>query len=88
MKNPVDVTPGAADYRRAAALIAHYGRNDNPGIGEIMAETAETGRPLPLILALLAVFNEVIPEMRTPLGMNLLSDYVLRLAGMEAGEGE
>lgn len=73
----------AADLRRAAALIVHYGRNNEDGVKAIIAETSDAKRPVPLILALLTLTDQVVPALYTDLGMSLLSAHILKLAGIE-----
>lgn len=75
----------AGDYRRAAAAVAHYGQDNFAGINEVMREASEAGRGAQLLVAVLGLYDTIVPELHTPLGMDLLSSYVYRMAGMEQG---
>jgi hypothetical protein len=77
------ITLQPADHRRAAALIVHFGQGDTEGMAAIFREVNEDARLTELMLAVLSLYNEMVPEVRTQLGMSLLSSYVMRLAGME-----
>ncbi len=73
----------AEDQRRACALIAHFGRGNVDGIDAIIHETNQTGRLTELLIAVLHFYAEVVPELRTPAGLDLLTRHVLRLAALE-----
>lgn len=79
--NPADLTP--ADMRRASALVVHWARRDQEGVQAVLAETSEAGRAVSLILAVISMYDEIVPAIHTELGMSLLSHHVLRLAGMD-----
>ncbi|HWL99087.1 MAG TPA: hypothetical protein VNP20_17220 [Nocardioidaceae bacterium] len=70
-----------ADYRRAAALIIHFGRDDGAGVNAVLDEANEADRATELVVALLMTYNSIVPEVRTDLGMKLMTDYLLRIAG-------
>lgn len=73
----------AGDLRRAAALIVHYGRGNEDGVKALFAETSTVQRPVPLILAILALTDEIVPAIYSEAGMQIVSQHVIRLAGME-----
>ena len=84
MTNPKPpVTLEAGDLRRAAALTVHYGRSNEDGVKALFRETAEQGRVMQLILAMLALNDEVVPLLYTDAGLTILSAHVMRLAGLE-----
>jgi hypothetical protein len=73
-----------ADMRRAGALITHFGQGSDEGVNAILEEAVKAGRCLSLLLAVLAVYNELVPELRSEMGMQLMGSAVLKLAQMEA----
>ncbi len=84
-ENPAVLYP--ADYRRAAALIVHFQHGDTEGVAAVLGETSEDGRPVSLILAVLQVYAELVPELRSELGISLMTSSILRMAGMESDAG-
>lgn len=76
-----------ADARRAAAIITHFGRGEWPGVEAILREAGEVQRGTQLLLGVLALYDEIIPELRTEVGLSILSAHVVRLAGMEHDQG-
>jgi hypothetical protein len=83
---PEQITALAGDRRRAAAAVVHYAQHNLDGINEVLREAAEIDRVTPLILALLDVYDQMVPELRTDLGMSFLSSHIMRVAGMEQGQ--
>ena len=75
-----------ADLCRASALVAHFGRDDAEGVHAVLQETVDARRTTQLLLAVLDLYNQIVPELRTPLGMSLMSSHILRLAGLEEVE--
>lgn len=73
----------AADNRRAAAIVAHHGRGDMVGISAILCEVNDEHRPTELILAVLDLYQELVPAIHTPLGIQFLSSYLHKVAGLE-----
>lgn len=71
------------DCQRAAALVIHHARADLDGINAVLQEAAEADRATQLYLALLDLYQYLVPEVRTELGMKMLGDTVTRLAGMD-----
>lgn len=76
----------AADFRRAAALIAHFGRSNAEGIVAILHEVREPRDATALLFAVLSFYDEVVPLLHTEAGTAILSNHVVRLAGIEAEE--
>ena len=72
-----------SDHRRASALIVHHSRNDIDGINTTLEEAVNERRATQLVLSLLEVFSYLVPELRTELGIGLMSTHVIRLAGLE-----
>jgi hypothetical protein len=67
----------------AAALIAAFGEDHHDTATQTLKDTAEQQRGVQLILALLSIYHELVPELRTKLGMQLMSDYIMKLAAQE-----
>ena len=74
------------DCRRAAAIVVHHARADLEGINAILREAAEADRVTPLFLAVLDLYQTMLPELRTEASMKLLSAWVTRIAGMDVTE--
>lgn len=77
------LTITAADHRRAAALIVHHGRGDNDGLNAIIGETATERRPTELLIAVVDLYQQIVPAVHTELGIQFLSSHLHRLAGIE-----
>lgn len=75
-----------ADYRRAAALIQHHGTGSLAGMNAVVEEANEEDRATQLLYAVLSIYQEIVPELRTDLGMSLMSSYIYKLAGSEQSE--
>ncbi|WP_035780025.1 hypothetical protein [Arthrobacter sp. H14] len=73
----------SADHRRAASLIIHYGKTDNEGINAILTESMDAGRVVPLIFAILSVYDQLGDELRSDVGQAVLSSVIHDLAGQE-----
>jgi hypothetical protein len=71
------------DLRRAAALIVHHSRQDVAGINSILIEAGEENRNSELLLALLHLYQALMPHVHTELGLRLLEGIVLDLAAGE-----
>ncbi len=74
------------DCRRAAAIVVHHARVDVEGVNAILREAAEADRVTPLFVAVLDLYQTLLPELRTPAAMKLLSAWVTRIAGMDVTE--
>lgn len=77
----VKLTPG--DLRRAAALVVHYGQDSPQGVAAILEETAEENRAAALVLAIVSMYDEIVPAIHTDTGLQILSRHVMQLAGFE-----
>ncbi len=74
------------DCRRAAAIVVHHARSDVEGINAILREAAEADRVTPLFVAVLDLYQTLLPELRTEPAMKLLSVWVTRIAGVDVTE--
>ena len=74
------------DCRRAAAIVVHHARADLEGINAILQEADECDRVTQLFLAVLDLYQTLLPELRTEVAMKLLSAWVSRLAGVDVTE--
>lgn len=83
--NPADLR--SSDLRRAAALVAHFGRDDAAGVSAVLTEASEDHRPVSLILAVLHLYNMLVPELRTEMAMSFMQDAILKLAAEESAAG-
>lgn len=75
----------AADARRALAAITHNLDGNGEGLATILREANTEGRRIELVLALLNVFDHLLPELRTPLGIELVKQQLM-YAATEEGE--
>ena len=80
--DPIRIT--LADTRRAAVLISHFGQSNGDGVQAIMDEAIAESRALPLLFAVLALYDEIVPELRSELGMKLMSSTIMKLAVRES----
>lgn len=78
--------PAAGDCRRAAALVAHHGNNNVDGINAVLQEAAEADRVTQLFLAILDLYQTIVPALYTKLGMQALSQTVLDIANREVSD--
>ena len=85
-ENTMTANPAAGDCRRATAVVVHYGTNSSDGISEVFKESVEIGRVTELILALLDLFQNVVPQLLTDLGMACISDALIDLANDETAD--
>jgi hypothetical protein len=76
----------AGDCRRAAALVVHYGTQNMPGVNEVLKEAVDVDRVSETVLGVLNLFEQVIPQLVTPLGIACMSDVVARLAEDEEAD--
>jgi len=85
MTDPYDHT--ATDVRRAAALIAHHAKGDAEGMeavfAEVRADPAPGSSTTRLMFAVLGLFNNLMPALSTPLGLELIASSIMSLAAME-----
>jgi hypothetical protein len=71
--------PLAGDHRRATALVCHFGRNNTPGMNAILEEAVTENRVSPLIVAVLALHEQVIPLLLTKDGLACLTGAIYTL---------
>lgn len=76
----------AADHRRALVALSHYLNDNAAGLAAIFQETNETGRRIEMTLAMMHVFVQLIPEFRTDLGQQMLSQQIMHAATAEGEE--
>ena len=72
--------PRAADARRASALTIHHRRRNPAGATEIIRETCTAKRSTELVLALLAIHQTAIVQLRTDAALGFVGRYVQQLA--------
>ena len=72
------------DVRRAAALILHHNNHDQDGIVAIFEEANANQRGTHMVLGVLGLFEQMVPELRTNLGQKILNDFLLEVASGEA----
>ena len=78
----------AADIRRAAALIVHYGHQDDAGMDAILQEANEPNRIAELILATIRVYETLIPLLHTEAGLALLRRTITDMAVREEHDAQ
>lgn len=81
--DPETVKALAGDRRRACAALVHYLNDSFDGVQAVMEDAKDADRVGPWVLMILDVFESVLPELRTPLGQQLLHRHITRMAGME-----
>ncbi len=77
--------PREKDRRRAAAITLHHSRRDIAGVNAVLSEASDENRCTELILAVLDLFQVLVPALHTPPGRQLLAECVV---GFAAEEGE
>lgn len=70
----------AADYRRAAASIVHWGKGNYEGFDQVLTEVKDAARVSPFILGMLGLLHAVVPVLMTEMGIASLSEAVHCLA--------
>lgn len=83
MTNPQPLIIEAADARRAAAFVCHYGSGNTDGMHAILKEAAESKRGIELLLAVVQMYDEIVPVIHSEFGLQILSRQVMKLAGLE-----
>lgn len=81
MSTDHSITIDAADHRRALAALTHYLYDDLDGLTVVLNEA--TGRQVELLLAVLNSTTQLLPELRTPLGVQLLRQQLMYAATEE-----
>ncbi|OBB71215.1 hypothetical protein A5759_23295 [Mycobacterium sp. 852014-52144_SCH5372336] len=79
-ENTTMTNPIAGDCRRASSLVVHYGTQNQEGVNTVLREAVELGRATELITATLDLFQHVVPQLVTTLGIACISDTVTRLS--------
>ncbi len=75
----------ATSNRRAASMLIHYARADHEGFNAVVSEL-DTGEDVRnLLLAILALFQSLLPVLMTPSGIALVELVVMDLAHIEVG---
>jgi hypothetical protein len=75
---------GPVDWRRAAAVIMARSTDDTDRFNEAIVEANDDGRTGELVLAMLNAYALLLPELGTALGLEALSKWTARIAGVEA----
>jgi hypothetical protein len=71
------------DRQRAARLIAHHANYNVDGINSVLQSAAQADRVTQLILAILDLYEILLPQLQTPLGLRCLEQSVVELAMKE-----
>ncbi|RIT84232.1 hypothetical protein D2E82_03240 [Mycobacteroides abscessus] len=78
-----NTTDGDPDIRRAARLIAHHGNSNVDGVNSVLEDAAEADRVTELVLALLNLYETILPALYAPTGLRALQQTVLDFAAQE-----
>ena len=85
-----NLAPTRDDAQRAAALIVHFGRRDVEGCNEIVRQVATDDDPSAaatrLLFAVMEVYQELVPVLHTPRGLQLLTAVIVDLANVDEKE--
>jgi hypothetical protein len=81
---PTTPDPVTADVRRAAALLDCHGRTDITGLNNVLLDAADTGRPTQLVVALLDLYEHLLPELSSNTGTRWLNRCISNFANEEA----
>jgi hypothetical protein len=76
----------ATDMRRAAAMLCHYQSGDQAGLLAIMTEAHNADESPDLAGAVVALFFELSPEVRTEEGSDALRELARAWAAAEAAD--
>ncbi len=74
------------DTVRAAGILDGHGRGDPAAIKAIMAAAVADGRPTQTVVALLELYETVLPELSSRAGVEWLASQIPALAAAEYGE--
>lgn len=74
------------DIRRAADMIQSFGPNNIAGINKAVRESGDGGRVGELVLALLNLYQKLMPELSADAGMKWLQDQAMNGAANEVTE--
>jgi hypothetical protein len=72
------------DFRRASALLTHCAAGDLAGMSEIWAECARANAVTDLAAALVTLFLDLSPELKTETGLVALRELTRSWAAAEA----
>lgn len=75
------------DHRRAAALIAHYGRQDSPGYLAVIDEAKAAHRISELLVAIFNVYSRIVPRLTDADVIAQAQHLALQWADDETTEG-
>ncbi|BBY61155.1 hypothetical protein [Mycolicibacterium sarraceniae] len=78
-----NTTDGDPDIRRAAQLIAHHGNDNSEALTAVLADADEADRVTELVLAILNLYETLLPPLYSPLGLKTLQQTVLDFAAQE-----
>ena len=78
--------PAGADVARASALLDSHGREDIAGINRALKDAASVGRSTQLLLALLDLYEHLMPELTSAAGIDWLNRCTTTFATEEAQE--
>jgi hypothetical protein len=71
------------DRQRAARLIAHHAKANVDGINQVLQSAAQANHGTQLIIAILNLYEILLPQLQTPLGLRCLEQSVVELAVKE-----
>lgn len=75
--------PTIGDHRNAVAILTAHTRQDTAGVRTILNDVIGDGRVVPLVLALLDLYQVTIPALAEPNGAEVLAGALLALAREE-----
>jgi len=75
--------PSSTACRQAAALLIHQLRRDPEGVYAVIDEITDRRQMTALLLAMLGMFENLIPPILTPTAIVEITQIVADLAGME-----
>jgi hypothetical protein len=75
------------DRRRAARLIAHHANDNVTEMNLVLQAAATVDRVTQMILGLLDLYEILLPQLHTPLGLRCLEKSVVDLAAAEENDG-
>jgi hypothetical protein len=76
------------DYRRAAAIISHHARGDGDGVQAVIDDAAEKGRSTELLLAVVGLYQMVLPNVTDKDIVGPIQQLAAKLAAEEDNENQ
>lgn len=73
----------ATHARRAAAIYVHHSRRDSAGLNAVFAELEDGEDATNLLMALLCMFEEIVPAILQPTAAAMIGRLVVRFAERE-----